>query len=70
MTFDTVNDASNLMSDYFINASFDLYGRVMSGKEELEPRWKRAMAIPNSMLGEAVGKLYVEKYFRRRTRNI
>ena len=35
----------------------------MSGKEELEPRWKRAMRIPNSMLGEAVGKLYVEKYF-------
>ncbi len=63
MTFETVNDATNLLSDDFINASFELYDRVMSGKEELEPRWKRAMAIPNSMLGEAVGKLYVEKYF-------
>lgn len=63
MSFETVNDATNLLSDDFIEASFELYGRVMSGKEELEPRWKRAMAIPNSMLGEAVGKLYVEKYF-------
>ncbi len=63
MTFETVNDATNLLSDDFINASFELYDRVMCGKEELEPRWKRAMAIPNSMLGEAVGKLYVEKYF-------
>ena len=63
MTFESVNDATNLLSDDFINASFDFYDRVMSGKEELEPRWKRAMAIPNSMLGEAVGKLYAERYF-------
>nr|MDE7420114.1 M13 family metallopeptidase [Muribaculaceae bacterium] len=63
MTFETINDATNLLSDDFINASFELYGRVMSGTEELRPRWKRSMAIPNSMLGEAVGKLYVEKYF-------
>lgn len=63
MTFETVSDATNLLSDDFINASFELYDRVMSGKDELQPRWKRAMAIPNSMLGEAVGKLYVEKYF-------
>lgn len=63
MTFETVNDATNLLSDDFINASFELYDHVMCGKEELEPRWKRAMAIPNSMLGEAIGKLYVEKYF-------
>ena len=63
MTFETINDATNLLSDDFINASFELYGRVMSGTEELKPRWKRSMTIPNSMLGEAVGKLYVEKYF-------
>lgn len=63
MAFETVNDATNLLSDDFVDASFDFYDRVLSGKEELEPRWKRAMRIPNSMLGEAVGKLYVEKYF-------
>ncbi len=63
MIFETVNDATNLLSDDFINASFELYDRVMCGKEEPEPRWKRAMRMPNSMFGEAVGKLYVEKYF-------
>ena len=35
----------------------------MSGKQEPRPRWKRAMAIPNSALGEAVGEMYVEKFF-------
>lgn len=63
MTFETVSEATGLLSDDFINASFELFGKVMSGQEELKPRWKRAMAIPNSMFGEAVGKLYVEKHF-------
>lgn len=63
MTFESVSDAADLLSDEFIDAAFELYGRVMSGQEELKPRWKRAMAIPNSMFGEAVGKLYVERYF-------
>ncbi|MDE6512040.1 MAG: M13 family metallopeptidase, partial [Muribaculaceae bacterium] len=63
MTFESVNDATGLLSQDFIDASFEFYDRVLSGKEEQQPRWKRAMAIPNSMLGEAVGKLYVEKYF-------
>ena len=35
----------------------------MSGITEQKPRWKRAMSVPNSILGEAVGKMYVEKYF-------
>jgi putative endopeptidase len=61
--FNLVAESTGVLSDDFVNASFDLYDRVMSGKEELEPRWKRAMRIPNSMLGEAVGELYVEKYF-------
>lgn len=63
LIFEVVSDSSGLLSDDFIDANFEMFGRVMSGKEEQEPRWKRAMAIPNSMLGEAVGQLYVEKYF-------
>lgn len=69
MTFETVSDATELLSDDFSDASFELYDRVMSGKEQQEPRWKRAMAIPNSMLGEAVGKLYAEKYFPEENKN-
>lgn len=63
MVFSAVGDACGLLSDDFVNAEFEMYDKAMSGIQELEPRWKRAMAIPNSMLGEAVGELYVNKYF-------
>lgn len=61
--FNMVSDAASVLSDDFEKADFELYSRVMSGIEEQEPRWKRVMSIPNSMLGEAVGELYVQKYF-------
>lgn len=63
MLFETVSDASGLLSDDFEEASFELYGKVMSGKEEDEPRWKKAVGLVNAMLGEAIGKLFVEKHF-------
>lgn len=63
MLFNAVDDATGLLSNDFFNASFELFDHVMSGKEEPEPLWKRAMALPGSILGEAVGKLYVNKYF-------
>lgn len=61
--YNIIADATGVLSDDFYNAAFELYERVMSGTEEQEPRWKRVMAVPNSMLGEAVGELYVNKYF-------
>lgn len=63
MIFETISDASSLLSDDFEKANFELYGKVMSGKEEDEPRWKKAVGLVNAMLGEAIGKLYVEKHF-------
>lgn len=63
MIYDVVSSSSGLLSDDFQEANFEMYDRVMSGIEEMEPRWKRAMAIPSSMFGEAVGELYVRKYF-------
>lgn len=63
MIYDVVSSSSGLLSDDFQKANFEMYDRVMSGIEEMEPRWKRAMAIPSSMFGEAVGELYVGKYF-------
>ena len=44
-------------------ANFDFYGRVMSGKAEQQPMWKRATSLVSGYLGEALGQLYVEKYF-------
>lgn len=57
-----ISSAANYLSDDFINAKFEL-NKVISGVQELQPRWKRALSIPNGLLGEAVGQLYVEKYF-------
>ncbi len=68
MIFKLISSSSSLMSDDFSAADFELYDRVMSGVEEMEPRWKRVMTIPNSMFGEAVGQLYVEKFFPERNK--
>ena len=58
-----INSATSYLSDAFGNASFEFYGRTMSGTQEQRPRWKRAMAVPNGILSEAVGEMYVAKYF-------
>ncbi len=58
-----INAAASYLSDAFGDASFEFYGRTMSGRQEQKPRWKRAMAVPNSVLSEAVGEMYVAKYF-------
>ncbi|MDE6575686.1 MAG: M13 family metallopeptidase, partial [Muribaculaceae bacterium] len=62
LTASYVSNAAPFLSDDFINANFALQ-QVMSGVEEQQPRWKRALSIPNGFLGEALGELYVEKYF-------
>ena len=58
-----IRGASNYLSDDFGETSFDFYGRMLSGQKERKPRWKRALGFPNSLLGEAVGEIYVSKYF-------
>ncbi|MGM9868229.1 MAG: M13 family metallopeptidase [Sodaliphilus sp.] len=58
-----IRSATGVLSDDFSEASFDFYGRVLNGQKEQKPRWKRALSFPNNLLGEAVGQLYVEKYF-------
>lgn len=63
MALDLITSSSNLLSDDFQEANFEMFDRTMSGIEQMEPRWKRVMTIPNSMFGEAVGELYVNKYF-------
>jgi putative endopeptidase len=63
LAWSVINTASSCLSDDFVNESFDFYGRVLSGRQELQPRWKRVVNKVNGALGEAVGQLYVAKYF-------
>lgn len=58
-----ITGAANFLSDDFYKASFDFFSTAMSGVTEQKARWKRAMSVPNGILGEAVGKMYVAKYF-------
>lgn len=63
LSFKLLNAASSYLSDDFVNANFDFYGRALQGKEELQPRWKSSLAVVNRSLAEAFGQMYVEKYF-------
>ena len=57
-----VASQTSYLGDKFREADFNL-SRVMSGVQQDRPRWKRATALVSGVLGEAIGKLYVEKYF-------
>ncbi|MDD2244673.1 MAG: M13 family metallopeptidase [Dysgonamonadaceae bacterium] len=63
LSWKVIDGAANFLSDDFVNANFDFYGKAMSGRKELQPRWRRTVDGVNGALGEAVGQLYVEKYF-------
>ena len=58
-----IDSAAGYLSDAFVAQNFEFYGKVMSGKKEDQPRWKKAVGTVNGVLGEAVGQMYVEKYF-------
>ena len=58
-----INSAASYLSDDFVNANFDFYGKLLSGREVNRPRWKRVTSTVDGAMGEALGQLYVEKYF-------
>ncbi|MBR5198062.1 MAG: M13 family metallopeptidase [Alistipes sp.] len=58
-----IDAAASYLSEEFAVASFEFFGKTMSGTQEIRPRWKRAMGVPNNVLSEAVGQMYVAKYF-------
>jgi putative endopeptidase len=58
-----ISGAAPYLSDEFAQESFDFFGKTLSGTPELRERWKRAVSMIEGSLGEAVGKVYVQKYF-------
>lgn len=63
LQWELISASASYLSDDFVNRKFDFHGKTMSGKQELQPRWKRAVSVVDGSLGEAVGQMYVEKYF-------
>ena len=58
-----IDAAAGTLSDDIVAENFDFNSRVMRGTTEQQPRWRRAVGTVGSTLGEAVGQMYVEKYF-------
>ncbi len=63
MQWDVINSCASILSDEVEAESFDFFGKVMAGRKENHPRWKRSTNLVQSMMGEALGRIYVEKYF-------
>ena len=63
MIFNLLDASTGSLSDEFSTASFDFYGKTMAGQQEQQPLWKRAISTINGTMGEALGEMYVQKYF-------
>ena len=61
--WDLINSAASSLSSDFDKEHFAFYGTVLSGAKEQQPRWKRMIDQTSNSLGEAVGQLYVQKFF-------
>src|SRR5258707_788133 len=57
------NRAAGLLSDPFVQENFAFNGRILTGSKEIRPRWKRCTIAADQQLGEALGQIYVQKYF-------
>ncbi|MCW2520985.1 MAG: peptidase, partial [Mycobacterium sp.] len=58
-----ISARSSMLTDELVAENFDFYGRTLSGTEEIRDRWKRGVALVENLMGDAVGKLYVERHF-------
>ncbi|MBQ0095519.1 MAG: M13 family metallopeptidase [Bacteroidetes bacterium] len=63
MEWNLIDGNTSRLTTEIDEANFDFYGRVMSGRQEQQPLWKRATSTVSGVLGEAIGQLYVEKHF-------
>ncbi|MBR4434337.1 MAG: M13 family metallopeptidase [Bacteroidaceae bacterium] len=63
MEWQCITGSAGQLSTSIDKANFDFFGTVMSGRQEQQPMWKRATGLVSGLMGEAIGQLYVEKYF-------
>ena len=63
MEWDVISRSANYLTDEIREASFDFFGKTMSGRKEDYPLWKRATNQVEAQMGEALGRMYVKRYF-------
>ena len=63
ITWDVLQSAMSYLSHDFVVENFN-FSKALSGQKEIQPRWKTASSLTDRMLGEALGQIYVDKYFK------
>lgn len=63
LRFHLIEAAAPYLSSAFVNEQFDFNGRILQGRKELRPRWKRVIATMDFAVGELLGRAYVARYF-------
>ena len=63
LRWNVINRKANYLTKAIVTADFEFYQKELNGQEEQKPRWKRAMAMTDNALGDAIGKMYCKKYF-------
>lgn len=63
LTWHVISDRAPLLSEPFVKENFEFFDKTLSGTPEIPPRWKRGVGTVEGAMGEAVGRLYVAKYF-------
>jgi len=58
-----LHEASSYLSSNFVKENFSFFGKILLGNKKMEPEWKRVIGLMNALLGDALGKVYVKKYF-------
>lgn len=63
LAWQIIHDSAPYLTGDFVDANFDFYGRTLTGTPEMRARWKRGVSLVEGVMGEAVGKIYVERHF-------
>jgi putative endopeptidase len=64
LRWQVIRSSAAYLSSDFVEANFDFYGRTLTGTPQLRERWKRGVSLVEGALGEAVGRIYVERHFK------
>jgi putative endopeptidase len=69
LTWSVIDDMAPLLTKRLLAENFRFYGTVLSGTKKMQPLWKRSVGTVDGTLGEALGKLYVEKFFSKKAKH-
>ena len=63
LTWTLINESAPYLSSAFVNQNFEFFDKFMSGRKIIRPRWRRVLNSTSQSMGEALGQMFVEKYF-------